>query len=84
MSDTTVFLPFRLVAAYADGARLLFDGITEAAARRAMEAAQAQHGDITWWDGVTDQHYENGRYHATIPPAPEIICMDFTELPPEQ
>lgn len=72
-----VFLPFRLVAAFADGSRLLFDGVTEDAARQAMDAAQQQHGDITWFDGVTDQFYEHGRFHATIPDAPEITILDI-------
>lgn len=74
-----VFLPFRLVAAFADGSRLLFDGLTEAAAREAMEAAQVQHGGITWFDGVTDEHYERGRYFATLPDAPEITIIDMTD-----
>lgn len=34
------FAPWRLVAAFADGSRLLFDGLTEEQAREAMEAAQ--------------------------------------------
>ena len=80
MSDT-VFLPFCIVAAFADGQRLLFDGLTEQQARQAMEAAQTQHGDITWWDGVTDQHYENGRYYATLPKPPEIFHIDLTDYP---
>lgn len=83
MPDSSVFLPFRLVAAFADGARLLFDGFTEDHARQAMEAAQQQHGDITWWDGVTDQHYDHGRYYGTLPPPPEITCIDLTDCPPE-
>ena len=35
-----------------------------------MEAAQDEHGDITWFDGVTDEHYENGRFYASVPPPP--------------
>lgn len=73
------FFPYRLVASFSDGSRLLFDGITEEQAREAMEAAQEQHGDITWYDGVTDLNYENGRYYATLPPTPEIIIFDLTE-----
>lgn len=87
MSDNTqVFLPFRLVASFADGARLLFDGLTEDHARQAMEAAQAHHGDITWWDAVTDQHYDHGHYYGTLPPPPEITLIDLTDYPapPEQ
>lgn len=80
-NNNLVFLPFRLVASFADGARLLFDGITEAHARQAMEAAQAQHGDITWWDEVTDQHYDKGRYYATQTPPPEITRIDLTDYP---
>lgn len=46
----------------------------------ALEAAQAQHGDIVWYDGVTDQHYERGVYHALAPQPPVIDIFDFTEL----
>lgn len=76
---TEVFLPFRLVASFADGSRLLFDGITEEAAQSAMEAAQARHGEITWYDGVTDANYDHGRYYATLPPTPEIYVIDITD-----
>lgn len=57
--NMAVYPPYRLVAQFADGARLLFDGLTEAQAQQSMEAAQAQHGDIAWYDGVTNLHYEN-------------------------
>lgn len=75
-----VFLACRLVASFADGSRLLFDGVDEDQARQLMEAAQSQHGEITWWDGVTDLNYERGRYYATLPPSPEISIIDLTEL----
>lgn len=74
-----VFLACRLVASFADGSRLLFDGMDENQARQLMEAAQSQHGDITWWDGVTDQNYEHGRYYATVPSPPEINVIDLDE-----
>ena len=48
-----VFPAYRLVAEFADGQRLTFDGLTEQQAQDRMEAAQAQHGDICWYDGVT-------------------------------
>jgi hypothetical protein len=64
------FPAYRLVAAFADGQRLIFDGFTYEQAHEAMEAAQDAHGDITWFDGVTDEHYENGRFYAAIPPPP--------------
>ena len=70
MSDKheQVFPAFRLVAEFADGQRLTFDGFTWQQARDAMEEAQLEHGDITWSDGVTDSHYENGRYYAAVLP----------------
>lgn len=81
MNDETtqVFPSFRLVAQFADGSRLLFDGLTESQAMRAMEAAQQKHGDITWYDGVTDQHYEKGKYCKLIPPPPEIAVIDLAD-----
>ena len=45
-----IFPAFRLVAQFTDGQRLLFDGFTEEQAQQRMEAATAQHGDITWYD----------------------------------
>ena len=77
--NMAVYPPYRLVAQFADGARLLFDGLTEAQAQQSMEAAQAQHGDIAWYDGVTDLHYENGKYYKLIPPPPEVTLIDLTE-----
>lgn len=79
MDEPQVFLPFRLVAAFSDGSRLLFDGFTEKQAQQRMESAQVQHGDITWYDGVTDGHYENGRYIGTLPTPPEITIIDLTD-----
>lgn len=43
-----------------------------------METAQEQHGDICWYDGVTDMNYENGRYYKTIPEPPCVNVVDFT------
>lgn len=76
-----VFPAFRLVAQFADGQRLYFDGLTERQARQRMEAAQAQHGDLTWYDGVTDLHYEDGRHCAMIPPPPTVNLFDLTDHP---
>ena len=75
------FLPYRLVASFADGNRLLFDGITEELAIAAMAAAQEAHGDITWYDGVTDEHYEHGVFCALVPPPEELTIIDLTNNP---
>ena len=75
------FAPWRLVAAFADGSRLLFDGLTEEQAREAMEAAQEEHGDIGYWNRVTDQNYEDGRYYKTVPPPP---CINIVNRSPRQ
>lgn len=78
-----VFPAYRLVAEFADGQRLTFDGLTEQQAQDRMEAEQARHGDICWYDGVTDQHYENGKYYKLAPQPPEIIVIDLTDCPDE-
>lgn len=78
MNDAEFFAPWRLVAAFADGSRLLFDGLTEEQAYDAMIAAQEQHGDIGYWNRVTDQNYEDGRYYKTIPEPPAVHIVDFT------
>lgn len=78
------FPAFRLVAQFADGTRQTFDGLTEDQARQLMEAAQLRHGDIAWYDGVTDEHYENGVYHKMVPPPPEIAMIDLTDYKNEE
>lgn len=71
--------PHRLVAQFADGARLLFDGLTMQQAMDAMSEAQEQHGDIAWYDGVTDQHYENGTYYQLTPQPSGVAVIDLTD-----
>jgi len=74
-----VFAPWRLVASFADGSRLLFDGLTEQQAKAAMESAQREHGCISWWDRVTDLNYEDGRYYRTTPEPPTIHVLKIDE-----
>ena len=76
--NADIFPAYRFVAQFADGQRLTFDGLTDHQAQTRMEAAQALHGDICWYDGVTDQHYENGRYYKLTPQPPEITMIDLT------
>ena len=76
--NADIFPAYRLVAQFADGQRLTFDGLTDQQAQTRMEAAQTLHGDICWYDGVTDQHYENGRYYKLTPQPPEITMIDLT------
>ena len=73
MDDKTkVYPPYRCVASFADGSRLTFDGLTRDQARTTMEAAMEQHGDIDWWNWVTDENYRNGEYYKLIPPPPHL------------
>lgn len=69
-NEFEVFAPWRIVATFSDGSRLTFDGITEEQARAAAEKAMDEHGDISWWNRVTDKHYEDGRYYKTVPEPP--------------
>lgn len=88
-----VFPPFRLVVEFADGARLLFGGMTEQQALDRISDAIPAHGDVSWYDGVTDLHYEKGRYYKLVPPTGLTVAqIDLTEydgpldqngLPPE-
>ena len=61
MIEGEVFAPWRLVASFADGSRLLFDGLTEQQAKAAMESAQRENGCISRRDHVTDKIYEAER-----------------------
>lgn len=78
--NTQAFAPFRLVAEFADGSRLLFDGLTEKQAYDQIAAAAKLHGDVAWYDGVTDQHYEKGRYYKLVPETGlHLTHIDLTE-----
>ncbi|MCM1296365.1 MAG: hypothetical protein NC311_12570 [Muribaculaceae bacterium] len=81
-----IFPAYCLVAQFADGARLTFGGFTEQQAMDKMEAAQAEHGDITWYDGVTDEHYESGLFHAAVPDPPHFPfpIVDLTDAPEQR
>lgn len=77
MSETEFFAPWRIVGAFSDGSRLTFDGLTEQQAVGAMSAAQTQHGDIVWWDRVTDANYEDGQYYKALPQPPVVTVVDY-------
>lgn len=76
-NEVAYFAPWRLVASFADGSRLLFDGLTEEQAHAAMEAAEKKHGDIGYWNRVTDLNYEDGRYYKTTPEPATIHVVDM-------
>ena len=78
--NAQAFAPYRLVAEFADGSRLLFDGPTEQQAYDQIAAATKLHGDVVWYDGVTDQHYEKGRYYKLVPETGlHVVQIDLTE-----
>lgn len=89
----SAYARFCFVAQYDDGARLLHYGPTEAAIMDAIAAAVRSHGDVVWYDGVTDQHYTKGRYYLLDDDpgiyAAQIVLdnyagpLDANGLPPE-
>lgn len=78
MNEAQFFAPWRVVAEFADDSRLTFDGFTEEQARAAMEAAQNEHGDIAWWDHVTDVNYSDDQYYKTLRQPPTVHVVDFS------
>lgn len=78
MNEAQFFAPWRVVAEFADDSRLTFDGFTEEQARAAMEAATEEHGDIAWWDHVTDVNYTDGQYYKTLHQPPTVHVVDFS------
>lgn len=78
MNEAQFFAPWRVVAEFADDSRLTFDGFTEEQARAAMEAAMEEHGDISWWDHVTDVNYTDGQYYKTLHQPPTVHVVDFS------
>lgn len=79
-AEHAAFLPYRIVAQYADGSRLAFDGFTMEQAKEAAEAAQDEHGDIGYWNTVTDEHYEDGLFYKLIP-EPPVLKTSGIETP---
>ncbi len=77
-NEIAFFAPWRLVAEFSDGARLTFDGLTETQAYDAMVAVCDEHGDLGWYDGVTDVNYEKGQYYKTLPRPPCVDIVDFS------
>lgn len=43
-----------------------------------MEAAQTEHGDIGYWNRVTDVNYEDGQYCGTLQEPPTVHVVDFS------
>lgn len=78
VNEAQFFAPWRVIAEFADDSRLTFDGFTEEQARAAMEAAQNEHGDIAWWDHVTDVNYSDGQYYKTLRQPPTVHVVDFS------
>lgn len=64
-----------LVASYADGTRQLFYGDTDEEAQEKLEAAMSEHGQITWYDDVTDLNYQRGKYYKLCEPEETVIYM---------
>ena len=43
-----------------------------------MEAAQTEHGDIGYWNRVTDVNYEDGQYCGTLQEPSTVHVVDFS------
>ena len=43
-----------------------------------MEAAQTEHGDIGYWNRVTDVNYEDGQYCGTLQEPHTVHVVDFS------
>ena len=46
--------------------------------KAAKEAATEEHGDISWWDHVTDVNYTDGQYYKTLHQPPTVHVVDFS------
>lgn len=79
-AEHEAFLPYRVVAEYADGSRIAFGGLTMEQAQEAMENAQDEHGDIGYWSTVTDEYYSDGVFYKLIP-EPPVLKTSGIETP---
>ena len=43
-----------------------------------MEAAQTEHGDIGYWNRVTDINYEDDQYCGALQEPPAVHVVDFS------
>lgn len=76
--EPQIFMPFCIVAAFGDGQRIRFPGIDKDHCYDLMLSACEQHGDVTWYDYVTDEFYENGVYYKLTPQPPTVNVVDYT------
>ena len=69
-----------LVAEFSDGTRQRFYADTENEALDKIAKATEEHGDIAWYDGVTDEKYIQGTYHKLVKDeAPHIQGIEITD-----
>ena len=76
-----VNLKYCYIAAFADGSRLRFPGISFEDCYSRICDAVSQHGDVTWYDAVTDELYDSGILSASIPEPPVLPIVDLTDGP---
>lgn len=77
----TPFWPEKAVAAYADGWRNVFSGVTQKSLLEQMQACIRCHGDITYWNTVTNLYYDDGAFFLCEGKPPEIAIVDLTGSP---
>lgn len=77
--NADIFPAYRLVAQFADGQRLTFDGLTEQQAQ--TQAGRPRRRSTGIFAGTTAyrQHYENGHFYKLTPPPPTINMIDLTD-----
>lgn len=62
MSKVRVLYPWKMVARHADGEEIEVGGFSEEDCMEKLCDLEEQHGEMTWYSGVTDEDYVAGEY----------------------
>ena len=54
--------PWKMVARYADSEEIEVGGNSEEDCMERLAELEEQHGEMTWYSGVSDEDYANGEY----------------------
>jgi hypothetical protein len=54
--------PWKMVGEYADGEQVTVGGSNEEDCMQKLIDRIEQHGELTWYSGVTDEDYQFGKY----------------------
>lgn len=62
MVDISLLYPWKMIGRYVDDAEITVEGYDEEDCMCKLVDLQEQHGELTWYCGVSDEDYVDGEY----------------------